>query len=180
MPAEITAYDNNIIFCYNVIVKIGESKSTSVSTEVFYYVYGMKRLFLFFFFVPVIGFSQSEPVKGANKILVSLSDTANIMQRVSLALYKKGYSIKQKDESLHFIATNSKGLNNAPSEITIHVLIADKTAIISGQAATVSMGNKLMQDVEYSGAKNSTNRIQWDELESIANVIGSNIQYRKE
>jgi hypothetical protein len=59
-------------------------------------------------FVFITSYSQ---VKKDTKIIATITDTANVFNRLALAFYDRGYSFEQKDKELFFLATNEKKID---------------------------------------------------------------------
>ena len=78
----------------------------------------MKLLFLILFF-PVVCLSQS---KGDSKVLVSVTDTSNLFNRVVKSLYEQGYSIEEKDQQAGFIETKYRELKQFGGKYKMRIL----------------------------------------------------------
>lgn len=140
----------------------------------------MKILFLLL--LPV--FSLAQPPKKSSKVKVVLADTIGAFNRLTLALFDKGYSFENKDEQLKIIATNERPVNKYAASSKIRARITDSILVLQGSIALdVEMklfGTKMertFSSVQYIGAKKSQMREAWNELEEIARMFGSVVRY---
>ncbi len=145
---------------------------------------------ILFFIFSSVSLSQ-QPIKKDTKIIVSPSDSANLFNRIVMALYEKGYSIETKDEQLKFIASTEKAFGSW--SLKIRVMIKDSAIIFSGQYAenyTISIfgggiGGKTEKTFQelyyYTGAFSKGNdfRKAWDILDSFAKEFGTTVKYSK-
>jgi hypothetical protein len=133
--------------------------------------------------IPTFSFSQ-KPVKKDTKIIVIPTDTINLLNKISIALYEKGYSIESKDEQLKFIASTEKGFGDY--SVKIRAFINDSVIVFTGQmASNISLSlwgaktERAFENIYYGGMKGSQFRKAWDELDSFARIFGTHIMYSK-
>jgi hypothetical protein len=141
------------------------------------------KVLLFLVFFPVICFGQQ---KKDSKIIVTVQDTANLFDRVTLQLYERGYTLEQKDQALGFLSTTEKPLPKATGSIKVKAIMKDSTITFSAVQAldfeVQLFGTKMQrtfEPVHYIGAKNSINMKAWNELQAIAELFTGRIYYGK-
>lgn len=132
----------------------------------------MKSLFTALFFIPVLCFGQH---KKDSKIIVAVSDTANLITKISTVLYDNDYVIEKRDEQ--FILTQGKPLDKWPGSLKIKCLIKNNTIILSG-LCNVPLIDKSDFAVEYKGVKGSVMMTAWAEIDKIAKLLGT-VTYSK-
>src|SRR5688500_9251377 len=146
----------------------------------------MKYIFLFLL-IPTLSFSQK---KNDSKIIVSISDTS-LFNKVCLLLYEKGYTLKEKDKELGFIATNDKSIKG--TTLRMRFLLKDSSVTITGDvyndfaaalvkgtlAANMSKDEAYYTPIINAGMKKSGLRDAWEEMLSVAKQIGDQITYSK-
>ncbi|MFL5740447.1 MAG: hypothetical protein ACJ75B_09540 [Flavisolibacter sp.] len=127
--------------------------------------------------MPVFGFSQQ---KKDTKIIVSSSDTVNLVNRIAIAFIEKGYSIDQKDPTIGFVATGEKPMKNYAASTKIRAIVkVDTITFTSFLALDVEVniaGVKMARTFDpvfHATAKGNLNRKAWDEMEEIATQFGS-------
>lgn len=133
--------------------------------------------------MPCLSFAQQ---KKDSKIIVTPSDTSNLINRVALWLYDNGYSIDQKDESVKFIQSSEKTMKRWGVSQKLRVLVKDSTMVITGSysfntsvtVAGVTMENTF-DPVLFMGRKGSIMMDAWDEMVRLAKDFGSVIAYSK-
>lgn len=147
----------------------------------------MKYIYIFLFLVPSICFAQT---KNDTKIIVSNPDTS-LFNKVCLLLYERGYTLKEKDKELGFVATNDKSVKG--STLRLRFLIKDTTVAITGDvyndfasalvrgtlASNTSKDETYYLPIRNAGMKNSGLRDAWNEMLSIAKQFGNQITYAK-
>lgn len=138
------------------------------------------RYIFFLLLIPTLCFSQDKKDK---KIIVTVSDTANLFSKVKLSLYEQGYTVEQSDEQLKFIATGEKSLGSR--SIKLRTLIKEGKITFTGTFAndvTLSFGGakaeRTFMELYYGGMKGSDLRIAWNEMEKVAKSFGQ-ITYSK-
>jgi hypothetical protein len=136
----------------------------------------MKAILLSLVLIPTLCFSQQ---KKDSKIIVTASDSVNLVNRLSLALYEKGYSLEQKDEGLGFISTSEKQMEKFALKMKLKVLIKGSVITITGEAGTVMDGIPISTAITFNGSKRSPMMDGWKEMESIAKQFGNNVSYSK-
>jgi hypothetical protein len=144
----------------------------------------MKYILSFSFLLwALTSFSQE---KKDSKIIVTVSDTTNLFNRLALAFYEKGYSLENKDQQLKVIFTNEKHIDKSARSMKIMALIKDSNIVFSGvQALDIEqkiLGTKLervFEPVLYRRDKGSDFYVCWQEIESIAKQFGTNITFSK-
>lgn len=149
----------------------------------------MKIITIFFFLViPIVTFSQVTPPKKSSKIIVLVKDSANtLFNRLTQALFDRGYTIDMKDEQLRVLSTKELPSKKYGTMSKIRAKINDTAIVLSSQIAINSdrdifgtkEASKSFYDVEYTGSKKSAMREAWNELESIAQLFGDKIVYSK-
>lgn len=132
------------------------------------------------FLIPTLSFAQ---VKNDTKITVPVNDTS-MFNKVCLILYEKGYTLKQKDKELGFIATDDRAING--TTLRLKFLVKD-SVVITGDvynemAAALARGryaDKAIKDesyytpIRFAGMKGSGLKDAWNEMNKIANLIGT-------
>jgi hypothetical protein len=143
----------------------------------------MKYL-LILLLAPCLSFGQQ---KKDNKIIVTVSDTANLFNRVIKTLYAAGYIVDVKDEENNFLSTKEKSLpKDASTSVIIKAFINSNIVTFSGEGAsnvTFSLGGakaeRTFTGIYYGGMKGSSLRNSWNELDAIAKQLGGIITYSK-
>jgi hypothetical protein len=144
-------------------------------------------IFVSFLICTLSSFSQE---KNDTKVIASISDS-NLFNKTALILYERGYTIKEKDKDVGFIATNDKSIDG--NTVRLRILLKDTAAIITGDlynelAAAIVRGStasKISKDESYyypirnNGMKKSGMRIAWNELVEVAKAIGGKLYYSK-
>lgn len=141
----------------------------------------MKKLWMIFlFFVPLFSPAQ----KKKDNVIIIKTDTAGIFNQALNILYDNGYTIQTADRVNGVILSEEKTVKNALVKLRIRV--KDSSVLLSGQVALameISFGSatmtKTFEPVYYGGSKNSPLRSAWNELNTIALKIGSQIEYAK-
>jgi hypothetical protein len=140
-----------------------------------------------FLILALTSFAQE---KNDTKVIASITDS-NLFNKTALILYERGYTIKEKDKDVGFMATNDKSIDG--NTIRIRILLKDTAAVIAGDlynelAAAIVRGStasNISKDESYyfpirnMGMKKSSMRIAWNELIEIAKAIGGKIYYSK-
>lgn len=123
--------------------------------------------------------------KKDTKIIVTVTDTSSLFNRVITGLFEKGFTIVQKDRDLGLIATEERPIKNSAS-IKLKAQIKDSTISFFGEVAndvTISLGGVKMERtferIYYGGMKGSDLRNAWNEMLSIAKQFGTEIKYSK-
>jgi hypothetical protein len=130
------------------------------------------KLLLILLLCPLLSFAQS---KGDTKVIITVADSAGLFNKVAMALYEKGYSLTQKDESLHFLATSEKPIKWA--NIKMNALVKGKEIILSGFYDATLFAIVKFEPIVYRNTKFDRNNFA--ELQSIAEKIGGEIRYGK-
>lgn len=132
----------------------------------------MKYLLLSLFLIPTLSYSQA---KRDTKVIVTVSDTSNLFNRVVMSLYERGYTLEQKDEKLNFIATGEKPMPKLGASMKLRVMIKDSIMVVTGLHALdiKIMGlERTFDPNEYRGMKGSVWMTAWDEMVSFARQFG--------
>jgi hypothetical protein len=144
----------------------------------------MKKLIVCLFLIPSLCFAQE---KKDTKIIIHLSDTAGAVNKIVKVFYERGFTIDQKDLENGFVLTKERTVpdDNAASMI-IKAFVKDSSVVLSGSIAlnvTFSLGSakaeRTFVEMRYGGAKKSSLRLAWNELESVARLIGGKVTYSK-
>jgi hypothetical protein len=146
------------------------------------YLGGMKKALILIF---LSGFSfllhAQSPKKKDTKIIVTTSDTSNLISRISVALFEKGYNPDYKDEKAGIVISKEKDFGTY--SVRIRVLIKDSIITFSGQGRfyTLLKGDKDedFNEIYFGGMKGSDIRNAWDQVESIARQFGAISRYSK-
>lgn len=132
-------------------------------------------------------FSQA---KNDSKIIVSKSDTA-MFNKLCLLLYEQGFTLKQKDKEIGFVATDPKTYNGATYRLKF--LVKDSTVNITGDvyndfaaalirgrtAANISKDESYYTPIKNMGMKGSTIKDAWNQMVKIAKLISEDLTYAK-
>lgn len=119
-------------------------------------------------------YSQS---KGDSKIIVNVTDTANLFTRVVKSLYERGYTMEAKE--MGFIVTNDKDLKKYPFKIKVSISV-NGSMTITGKikpAYKTEFENSYF-DVSFKGEKNNPFKEAFAEMAEIGKLFGS-ISYSK-
>lgn len=145
----------------------------------------MKRLLILVsFLIPTLAFAQE---KKDTKIFIHMRDTAGAVNKIIKVFYERGFTIDQKDLENGFVLTKERTVpdDNAASMI-VKAFVKDSSVVLSGSIAlnvTFSLGGakaeRTFVEMWYGGAKKSSLRLAWNELETVAKLIGSKITYSK-
>lgn len=139
------------------------------------------KFVLFFLLIPTLSFAQA---KNDTKINVSTKDTG-LYNKVCLLLYERGYTLKQKDKELGFIATDDKSVNG--TAIRLKFIVKDTSVTVTGDlyndiaaalargrfAANVSKDESYYMPIRFAGMKGSGVKDAWLEMEKVAKLIGT-------
>ena len=140
----------------------------------------MRYRFILLILSPLFSFSQA---KNDSKIIVTVSDTSNLFNRVLLQLYENGYALENKDEVLKFAATKEKNLGKGATLLKVKVLVKDSTLTLTGLVGSyvqlIKTDSPVFIPVEYRGMKGSSIRIAWEEMLNISKQFGSGLGYSK-
>lgn len=129
-------------------------------------------------------FSLAQPPKKSSKVIVTIADTASVFNRLSLAIFDRGYTFETKDDQLKLVSTNEKPVKKGGASAKIRARIIDSTIVLTGVIALdvemTILGVKMertFSKVEYIGAKKSPMREAWNELVEIAQMFGTSIRF---
>lgn len=129
----------------------------------------------------------NEPPRKASKIIVLVRDSANtLFDKLTLALFDKGFTVDNKDERLKLISTKERPMPKGNMLTKIQARIND-TAIVFTSTMALGFEMKILDvkmeqtydPVTYSGMKGSYMRVAWNELDAIARMFGDKIVYSK-
>lgn len=138
--------------------------------------------------VKLTGQQQAEPPKKSSKIIVLVRDTANTaIDRITVALFDRGYTIESKDEKLKILSTKEKSSKKYATLIKIRASVNDTAIVFTGVIAlgfdVELFGARDLQpsysEISYYGAKKSPLRDAWNELDAIARTFGDKIVYSR-
>jgi len=132
----------------------------------------------------LISFNASAQTKGDKKIIVSVSDTANLFSRLALSFLEKGYTLENKDQQLGFLSTKEKSLEKLGASTRMKALIKENSIIFSGDVASdVEMKiwdikmERTFLPLEYRNNKSAFG-YGWKRMEEIAKEFGT-LSYSK-
>ncbi|MBV4357345.1 hypothetical protein [Pinibacter aurantiacus] len=123
-------------------------------------------------------FSTGQPPKGANLIIIK-----NVNEdSVTNVLINAGYEIKSI--IAHNIVTEYKNVNSSV-RVKLNVRMKEGNAYLTGRvsdvAAAIAFGYKNADDVndpiQNKGMKGSTYRDSWNNMDKVAKLIGTDIEY---
>jgi hypothetical protein len=123
--------------------------------------------------LPFISIGQN---KKDTKIIVTVTDTTNLFNRLALAFIEKGYTLEQKDKELGFIATGEKTHPKMAASKKLRAQIIKGTIIFTGLVALDSQIAGLARTfdpLQYRGAKGSVFMDAWEEMKGIASQFGT-------
>lgn len=133
----------------------------------------------------LISLNASGQSKNDKKIIVTVTDTVNLFNRIALSLYDKGYTLENKDQELGFLSTNDKPIINGTSLYKMKALIKGNTVTFTGSIAVLvslfgstKMSERTYSDMLFYGMKNSPNMISWREVVEVAKEFGT-LSYSK-
>jgi hypothetical protein len=137
----------------------------------------MKQILLCLFLICAL-YSLGQQ-KNDSKVIVTVTDTANLFNRLAMAFYEKGYTMETKDESAGFINTKEKEMDKYSPYQTIRAFIRGNTIMLSSK---IRMGSLGTFDIEYNKAMDkykTAYSAAWNEMKDIAKQFGNNITYSK-
>lgn len=132
------------------------------------------------------GYSQAQqPPKKANKIIVSVNDTTNLLSKIAKTLFDKGFTIDTKDEQAKTLSTKEFAPNHPSLFIKVRTSINDNNIIFTGFYAFTLTTNLFpglseYSPIEYRGMKKSAAMQAWNTLDAIAKQFGDKIIYSKQ
>lgn len=132
------------------------------------------RIFLLLFLFPFLSSAQQ---KGNTKIIVSITDTSNMLTRLTTHFYERGYLIELEDKTAALVETEKKQLTKLKVYYKITAMIKDNSIVFSCVANLPSPDNDF-NPVKYGGSKNALNMQVWTAMEEIAREFGSNLTFR--
>lgn len=140
----------------------------------------MKQILLCLFLICTLSsFGQKNKDR---KIIVAVSDTTNLFNRVAQAFYEKEYTLDNKDQQAGFISTKEKAIKAGFStDVKLRVQIKDSILTFTGEMRVnlSMMGQPPSFDPIYNwGMKNTPARLSWQEMELIAKQFGT-VTYSK-
>jgi hypothetical protein len=128
-----------------------------------------------------------EPPKKASKIIVLTKDTDNtLLNKITLALFERGFAIDTKDEALKLLTTKERPSKKYAAQSKIQARITD-TSIVFTSTIALSLTLEMFgvsslptfDPVTYSGSKKSPMREAWNEMAEVAALFGNEIVYSK-
>lgn len=131
----------------------------------------MKKLLLALIIFPALAFAQD---KNDTKIIVAVKDTTNLINRLSVVLYERGYDLHTKDGAAGFISTEEKEFKYWV--IKGRFLVKGKTLVITGEVAIWDLNATRRLDfdpMEYRSGILNTHKPAWEELEEIGRQFGT-------
>jgi len=137
------------------------------------------KTFYLLLFLPCLCFAQK---KGDNTIKINAVVPSSLLKEV---LFNSGYSIESSDT--FYLTTSARELPKNVISLKIMVAKKDSTTIFKALYKSGLMVNTGMFQLEnqfasltFGGAKNSSYRKAWEELDRIVKLISSNIIYLKQ
>lgn len=131
------------------------------------------------FLIPALSFSQS---KNDSKVIVAVTDTTNLLNRIAAVLYDKGYTMEEKDASVGFLLTKEKFERKVVGSRKIKALIKGNIVEFSGLCRVELSANERekgrFEPVLYRGMKGSLYMVAWSEMDEIAKQFGA-VTYSK-
>jgi hypothetical protein len=149
----------------------------------------MKSTLLFSVFLICTMVSLGQQKKDT-KITVTANDSS-LFNKAVLLLYQRGYTLKEKDKELGFIATNDKSIKGTIVRLKVFVKDSSLTltgdvynslasALMRGSAVSnISKDESYYVPIQNMGMKGSGMRDAWNELVSVAKQFGDQISYGK-
>jgi hypothetical protein len=134
----------------------------------------MKKLFLLFTiiaFTNILGVAQDIPAK-TNTIVITLSDSLKMNEKVSKVFTSKDYTINA-GKNPNIIATGAKTLKNN-TRVSMNAQIKGAEIVLTGKIVVAGQGNI---NIEYKGTKGTPIMIAWEELDKIAKAFGGKVKY---
>lgn len=141
------------------------------------------KLFLMLLFLPVFAFAQQ---KKDSRIVVHITDTSRLFDKVINQLYTEDYIVKVDDKAHGLIVTEQRALKNDESILVIYKLRLTDTAITFTGEGALNATIKLFgvetgptfSSLYYGGSKSSGLRKAWNEMDRLAKTFGS-VRYMK-
>lgn len=132
-------------------------------------------------------FAASSQEKKDTKIIVSLEDTTDVLNKITKRLYQQDYVVDKKDTENGYISTKEKALKkDASTSVFLKFFVDGNRLIISGEVAsnvTLSLGGakaeRTFVPIGFYGMKGSSMKNAWNEMESIAKQFGNKITFSK-
>lgn len=140
----------------------------------------MKGLFTMLF-LSIAMVCLAQPPKKANLIIIKKANEDSVIQ----VLINAGYEIKSV--IAHNIVTEYKNVTSTV-RVKLNVRMINGDAYLTGRvsdvAAAMVIGYKNADDsndpIKNTGMKGSTYRIAWNSMDKVANLIGTDIEYKVE
>lgn len=124
----------------------------------------------------ICAFQSYSQQKNDSKIIVIVADTSNLINRITLSLYDKGYTMEEKDNTVGFLLTKEKFERKVVGSRKIKALIKGNTIEFTGlcriELSTFDKDNNRFEPVLYKGMKGSLYMVAWHEMEEIAKQFG--------
>jgi hypothetical protein len=139
----------------------------------------MKNLFLLLVFLPVFGFGQGEPFKGANTLVVK-TDQADLFKKLGSQLIQDGYQIKESNSDFQTITTEFRDVRWVKYKMVIAV--RDGGFQIQGRwinEAANAVFNETGTDYELEWKKSGMEHDAWQMIEAFASSFGTDHTYFK-
>lgn len=139
----------------------------------------MRSIFIIgLFLIPALSFGQN---KKDTKIIVKVSDTANLFNRLVSSFYDRGYTLEEKDPVGGLMLTKEQNIKNDMTWSVIYrARVTDSTILITGKVwsmlADGIMNNnrsKTFTDITYMGSKKSPMMLGWYEMVEIVKQFGT-------
>jgi hypothetical protein len=141
----------------------------------------MKKLFLFSL-ITLFSFALAAQKPKDSKVIVTISDTSNIVKRLTDSLKARGYEVAVSSDK--HIVTSDKMYDAKGMEydfiMRIKVFFALDKVIFTGDynLNVTSYGRKSPYEViKREGGEGTITRNAWNELESVARIFGERIEY---
>jgi hypothetical protein len=135
------------------------------------------RILLFLLLLPFCVNAQ-EPE--ATTIIIKLTDTTKIYDKLLKLLQTEGYSIRSSDREQNVIQTNEKTVA-AYMNPTISLMFSIDTCVtVTGRLySDVGLGRAKYELIMNKGMTNSVYKNTWNEMERVAKLINGEISYKK-
>jgi len=123
----------------------------------------LKYTFLLIALFPLVAFSQQQ---GDTRLIVSLNDTVNVLDKVDSVLKAEGYRLNHKQRKRGYIFTKPEILKGGPNDeqSVFAFRLFENTLIVSGNAK--------FRDTMYGKIQYSTQHPPWVEMERLAKLFG--------
>lgn len=134
----------------------------------------MKNLLSLFFltFLASLTYAQEIPAK-ANTIVIRLSDSSNVQEKVITTLSSRDFEVKNPGKNPSLVTTDPKTLKNK-ARISLSAQIDGAEIVLKGTILIAGQGNL---PIEYKGNKGTPSMVSWEEMDKVAKALGGQIRY---